>query len=285
MTAHRLGGIEINRILEMEGPFLPLLTFFPDATEEMLAPHREWLMPGALDARDRLVLPVQSYLVRTEHHTILIDACVGNHKSFDGIRGWNDRRATTWMDNLRAAGVTPADIDYVFCTHLHVDHCGWNTSLVDGRWVPTFPNAKYLFARPEYEASERGATSVFQENVLPIMEAGQAELVEMDHALDDQVWLEPTPGHTTGHVAVNLASQGHRAAMCGDLIHSPFQLVFPDLGPGVDRDAEQARRTRRRFLEQHADTGNLIMTAHFPSPSMGHLVSEADRFRFDYVEE
>ncbi len=283
MQPYRLGGIEISRVVETEDPFLPLLEIFPEARPEDVEANRHWLEPRALTPEGVIIIPVQSYIVRTSRHLIVIDTCVGNHKSYDGMPGWKDRRQTTWMDNLRASGMAPEEVDYVFCSHLHVDHCGWNTSFVDGRWVPTFANAKYVFSRPEYESSERSGSSVFQENVQPIMEAGQGVLVDMDYALDDEVWLEPTPGHTKGHVAVNLASQGQRGAMCGDLIHSPIQCLHPEWSPKFDRDPEQARQTRRKFLESHADNGDLVMTAHFPTPSMGHVVSRDQAFWFDYV--
>ncbi len=138
VDTRRLGDIEINRILEMEGPFLKASEMFESATPEALEPHRSWLVPNALcPETDRLILPVQSYLVRTTRHTILIDTCVGCGKSYEGIPGWHDRRDETWLHNLHSAGVRPEEIDYVFCTHFHVDHCGWNTSYVDGRWAPT----------------------------------------------------------------------------------------------------------------------------------------------------
>jgi glyoxylase-like metal-dependent hydrolase (beta-lactamase superfamily II) len=166
-----------------------------------------------------------------------------------------------------------------------VDHCGWNTSFVDGAWVPTFPNAAYIFAREEYAAAETANSPIFQESVLPVMEAGKAKLVATDFALDDQVWLESTPGHTAGHVAVHLASMGHRAVMCGDLIHSPVQCAHPDWGAFVDLDKAQAHNTRQQFMASNAESGRLVLTAHFPSPSMGHFVTEGDAFRFDYLED
>ncbi|HSH07118.1 MAG TPA: MBL fold metallo-hydrolase, partial [Burkholderiales bacterium] len=182
-------------------------------------------------------------------------------------------------------GVAPEDIDTVMCTHLHVDHCGWNTRLVDGRWVPTFPNARYLFARPEYEASAAGNSVVFRESVLPVMEAGQAVLVELDYEIEHGIHFEPTVGHTPGHVAVALASQGARGVMSGDLIHSPLQLAFPEWSPRADWDRALSAQTRRRFLEQHADSDTLVMTAHFPQPSMGQVVSAGNAFRFRYRED
>jgi len=283
MSSLLLGDIRVDRIVDWDGPFLTAPQMFPDATREALEPHLDWLAPDALSADElRLKLPVQSYLVRSARHTLLIDTCIGCRKSHDVFRGWGARSDETWLANLRAAGVSPADIDTVMCTHLHVDHCGWNTQQVDGRWVPTFPNAKYLFARPEYEASAAANSIVFRENVLPVMEAGQAVLVELDHEIEHGIRFEPTVGHTPGHVAVALASNGARAVMSGDLIHSPLQLAFPEWSPRVDWDRALSARTRRGFLERHADSDVIVMTAHFPQPSMGQVLSTGNAFRFRY---
>ena len=285
MAKLALGDIQIETIVELNEPFLPFAEFFPNYDAAELQPHLDWLVPRALSSGElRLMLPVQSYLVRTRHHTILIDTCIGCDKSTRAIPQWAGRRDEGWLRRLAAAGIAPEAVDYVFCSHLHVDHCGWNTRLVDGRWQPTFPNAKYVFAKPEYEASEAGNSSTFRENVLPIMEAGQAQLVDLDFALDDQVNLAPTVGHTAGHVAINLVSGGNRAAMSGDLIHSPLQCQFPDWCPRADADPVQAARTRRDFLARHCDTGTAILTAHFPLPSMGHIVPKGDAFFFEYLD-
>ncbi len=285
MQIGQLGDITINRILELEAPYARLLELFDEALPEAVEPHRHWLEPRALDPETgKIILPVQSYLVRTRHHTTLIDTCIGCRKSYDGEPEWQDRRDEAWLRNLTAAGVGPEDIDYVFCTHLHADHCGWNTHLVDGRWTPTFPNAKYILAADEYAASEAGGTAVFHENVLPIVEAGQAALVDMDYALDDEVWLTPAPGHTAGHVAVNIASQGRSAVMIGDMMHSPIQLAHPEWSPSFDHDPALSAETRQRFLDSHCETDILVLTAHFPSPSVGHVVSHDERaFDFEYL--
>ena len=285
MNPRQLGDITINRILEWEAPFMTLAEFFDEAVAEAVEPHRHWLEPKALDPKTgKIILPVQSYLLRTRHHTILIDTCIGCRKSYDGVAVWHDLRDETWLRNLAAAGAHPEDIDYVFCTHLHVDHCGWNTRLVDGRWTPTFPNARYILAAVEYAACEAGGTAVFHENLLPIMEAGQAVLVDLDYALNDEVWLTPAPGHTAGHVAVNIASQGQNAVMIGDMMHSPIQLAHPEWSPSFDFDRLLSAETRKRFLDSHCETDTLVLTAHFPSPSVGHVVAHAERaFDFEYL--
>jgi len=284
MKVLQFGDITIQRIVEHEIPVYLPTDMFDEATPEAVAPYREWLEPDALcPETGRLVMPVVSYLVRTRRHRILIDTCVGCDKTYAEPPAWHQRQNEAWLAKLQAAGVQPHDIDFVFCTHLHSDHCGWNTRLVDGRWRPTFPNARYIFARKEYEATEAEGHQLFLDNVLPVMEARQAVLVDMDYALDDELWLEPTIGHTAGHVAIHLKSGPHRAAMCGDLIHSPIQLAEPDWSCNSDYDLALAAATRKEFLDTHCDTDTLILTSHFPSPSVGHIIMGADRYDFSYV--
>ena len=279
-----LGDIVIQRVAEMEIPFLTAEELFIDATQEAVNAERDWMEPWALcPDSGRLIIAVQSYLVRTSRHTILIDTCVGCDKSNEWFAPWYRRTDRSWLSRLAAAGAQPQDIDYVLCTHLHSDHCGWNTQLIDGRWVPTFPNAKYVMARREAEHAETGSGYTYSERILPVIEAGQAVLVDMDHALDDEIWLEPTPGHTPGHVAVGLASNGQEAVMCGDLMHCPIQCVHPEWRYRIDTDPLLANETRRKFLEASCEGGRLVMTAHFPAPSMGHVAREGEAFRFRFL--
>ena len=148
-----IGDLTIHRLIEDEKPFFNPLTFFPDATAELIAENRSWMVDsGALDAATgQIVLCIQSYIVRTPRHTILIDTCVGNDKPRPGRPMWHMQKADAWHRNLAAAGFTVDDIDFVMCTHLHVDHTGWNTRLDNGRWVPTFPNAKYVWSQEDFD--------------------------------------------------------------------------------------------------------------------------------------
>jgi glyoxylase-like metal-dependent hydrolase (beta-lactamase superfamily II) len=281
--AAQIGTIRIDRILEMEIPFRTPGQLFPQATDEEIEAHRHWLEPRAMCANTgKLILAVQSYLIRDGRHVILIDTCVGCDKT-NWFEPWAQRQDRSWLAQLGDLGVAPGDVDYVFCTHLHGDHCGWNTQLRDGRWVPTFPNAKYILARDEVESMTVEQSDTYNENVLPVIEAGLAVLVDTDYALSDEIRLEPTPGHTPGHVAVLISSNNAEAVMCGDLIHSPLQCVFPHWHYWVDRDQELAARTRHRFLDTHCETGKLVLTAHFPSPSMGYVEAGGDAFRFRNV--
>lgn len=260
MDDWRIGDIRITRILEMCDPLRTPSEWFPDCTAEALEPHLHWLTARSISpATGRIILPIQSFLVRTGRHTILVDGCVGNDKTIADFPHWNRRNDGTFLKRLADAGVAPEQVDYVLCTHLHVDHCGWNTRLVDGRWVPTFPNARYIMARREFEAAQAGAgdaTQTYEENVLPIVEAGRAVLVDMDHELDDEMWLEPTPGHTAGHVAIALRSQGVGAVFSGDLMHWPMQCIYPDWNFGGTRT-----RTRQDGRDGHSSRRAQTMAA------------------------
>lgn len=280
-----VGGIEITGIVEFAGQFLFPEEMFPAATPDAIAPHRCWLEPAALCPESgRLNLTVQSFVLRTRHHTILVDPCVGNDKTLEIYPPWHKRRDFTWLNNLKAQGLTPEDIDVVMCTHLHIDHSGWNTSLIDGHWRPTFPKARYLFSRRELAAAEALGGPTFEENVLPILEAGLADLVEPDFVLDDEVSFEPTPGHTPGHVSVRLASGGACAVISGDVMHSPLQCAEPEWGCVFDAMPEEADRTRRRFLERACADGTLVFANHFPLPSAGLIAAHGKGFRFRYRE-
>ncbi len=283
-TTFRLGDLTIHRIVEQEEPLLDARDFLPGLTAERLAENRHWMEPAALDpATGKLVLCIQSYVVRTPHHTILIDSCVGNDKDRPGRPFWHKLSGDRYMRALAVVGLSVADIDFVMCTHLHVDHVGWNTRLVDGRWVPTFPNARYLFGDREFaywkKQHEAEPIGCMADSVLPVVEAGRADLVACDHGIGDHVRLQPTPGHTIDHRAVELVSAGRRGVITGDLIHSPIQARYPELSTRVDYDPAQAAATRRAFLEAHCESDTLICTGHFPSPSSGQVKRWDDGFR------
>ena len=191
-----------------------------------------------------------------------------------------------------ALGISYERIDYVFCTHLHIDHTGWNTTLRDGRWVPTFPNAKYIFHKKEYAVWEaehnKGANppgTVFRDNCLPIVEAGQALLVDDDYALDDTITLTPTPGHSPCHCCVNILSKGQRAVVAGDLMHHVIQCREVDWSAKPDWDPKQSAQSRRKFFASVADTDTLILPIHFPTPTVGLIKADGDRFDYRFKRE
>jgi glyoxylase-like metal-dependent hydrolase (beta-lactamase superfamily II) len=278
-----VGDLTIHRAIEQEIPFFPALELLPQLTPELLGENRAWLrQAGALDEADVLILCFQSYIVRTPHHTILIDSCIGNDKQRPARPKWHMKTDDTYMRALAAAGVTPADIDYVMCTHLHVDHVGWNTRLENGRWVPTFPKARYVFGKGEFdywsEQNKKAEVPPFADSVLPVVEADRAEIVSNDFAIGDHVRILPTPGHTPGHVAFTFGKGKDSAVFSGDLMHTPLQTLHPELSPKFDVDPAQAAVTRRNFLERYCDTDTLCCTAHFPSPSVGKIRRKGNAF-------
>ena len=221
----------------------------------------------------------------------MVDTCVGNHKPRN--RELFDDANFPWMDNFLKLGVAPEDIDYVLCTHMHVDHVGWNTRLENGCWVPTFPNAKYIFAKAELEfwkqQSEQDQMTrtgdYIVDSVLPILEAKQEVLVDMDHQLDDGLVLEPLPGHTPGMVGLSIRSGGAEAILCGDMMHHMIQCHIPHWSTVACADMEAARLTRTAFLDRYADTDVTIFPSHFPNPTAGLIVPHGDTFGFRYLGE
>ena len=283
MRQLHIGDIQINRIVEMASPFDTVSNFFANAEPTEVEACRSQFEPWALcPTTGKIILVVQSYLVRTAHHTILIDTCVGCDKTIPFYADWNNRKDRSWLHKLSGCGVSVTDIDFVFCTHLHCDHVGWNTQRVDGRWVPTFPNAKYIISRTDFEIALQNNTIGYQENILPIVETNQIELVETDYRLNDNIWLESTPGHTLGHVAVGLSSKGQEAVMCGDLAHSPIQCLHPEWHAESDDDPMLAVETRKNFFYENCDRDRLVLSAHFPEPSVGKIIHGANAYQFRF---
>src|ERR1700761_2618839 len=217
-----VGEFTVHRIIEQETTFLQANDALPTLTPEVLAENREWLQKtGALDANDTLILCFQSYIIKTPHHTILIDTCIGNDKPRPLRPKWNMKTDDAYMRALAASGFSVGDIDFVMCTHLHVDHVGWNTRLENGLWVPTFPNARYLMSEldvayygnlpaehPQYALTRE----CYDDSILPVLNSGQAELVRTGHVVEREigngVWMEGCPGHTPGTMAIH-AQCGH----------------------------------------------------------------------------
>ncbi len=270
----KIGDVSITRVVESCNPIAPT-GLFPDATAEAVARHASWLAPHFLTPGGDFLLSIHALVVEAGGQRILVDTCIGEHP----LPGYEALTAgpRTFLDDLAAAGFARETIDVVLCTHLHFDHVGWNTMNVDGRWVPTFPNARYLFAREEWEhwkglgGGDFAAT--LDDAVRPVIDAGLADLVETDHRINDEVRLESTPGHTPGHVAVRIDSAGKRAMITGDLSHHPIQWAEPDWPMSADSDSAQAARTRRRLIGEHADADLLVIGTHYAPPCAGHLVS------------
>ncbi|MFE3875865.1 MBL fold metallo-hydrolase [Kitasatospora sp. NPDC059146] len=269
-----LGDVTVTRVKEYYGPAgLTPGQFFPDSPDGAWQEHRDWLAPDFWDpGTDQCRTAIQTWLLRSEGRTILVDTGVGNHKDRPYAPVWH-RLDTEYLDNLAAAGVRPEDVDLVVNTHLHIDHVGWNTRLEGREWVPTFPNATYLVPRPDFEFWDpanghrsvlgEGNRNVFEDSVAPVHRAGQVRLWDGGHRIDRNLRLDPAPGHTPGSSVLTLDSDGERALFVGDLVHTPLQLAEPDTNSCFCEDPAQSRATRHRLLGEAAERHALLFPAHF----------------------
>jgi glyoxylase-like metal-dependent hydrolase (beta-lactamase superfamily II) len=285
MHTMKLGEVTISRVVEIDRSSFPTASMLPGSDADVIARHHRWLKPHFFDERTGdLASRIQTYVMKTPRHTILIDTGVGNDKARTLAPAWNMRTGGSYLDDLAAVGVTPEQVDFVVCTHLHVDHVGWNTRWQDGRWVPTFPNAKYVIAGAEWEfwkyenESGKEESGCIADSVVPVVEAGQALLVDSDFKIGEHLRFEPWVGHTPGHVCVRLTTSAGTAIFSGDLMHRTVQVAEPQWSSRFCYDPAQARLTRRAFVERHADSGTLIMAGHFPHP--GFIVKEGGGYRF-----
>ena len=278
-----IGKITIQRVEELLWTISPRF-LFPDMTYNDLEPYRHWLVPHFCAQDLKLRLSIHTFVVRTPHHTLLVDTCIGNDRQRD-IPLWT-RMQTDYLQRLRQAGVDPAAVDFVFCTHMHVDHVGWNTHYQDGTWIPTFPNATYLFHQTEWEhwqtSTEDNQRQVMRDSVLPIINAGLAKMVPADFVITDGIRLEPTPGHTPGHCSVHLSSDGAEAVITGDMLHHPWQIAEPYRTSRACVNPVQAVQTRTAFVHKYADTATLILGTHFAPPTAVHIVSQGNAFGVRY---
>jgi glyoxylase-like metal-dependent hydrolase (beta-lactamase superfamily II) len=276
MNMIKVGDAEIRRVEEtrIRSP-VPVLT----EDTALIAANRDWLVPRFLDEDGgHWDFIFQSWILFVDGKVVVIDPCNGNGRPH--MYPMFHMLDTPYIERFAATGVRPADVDYVFCTHLHHDHSGWNTELRDGRFVPTFPNARYLFVRREYERWDPGLpdhriveynVGNFERSVLPVMQAGLADLVDAPHRISPSVTVEPAHGHTVGHSILHLVSRAEEAFFTGDVFHHPLQMVDPTVHlPGCDNLAE-AIETRRRLIALCLDRNALIIPAHFPTPHAGRL--------------
>ena len=267
-TSVVLDGARVRSLVEIDPYPLKMAMLFPDLTPEHREQHRKTLEPEHMRA-DEVLLTIQSYVVEVGGKVILIDTCAGEHKARPQRPLFNQRANTGFLGRLAAMGWKPEQIDIVLCTHLHVDHVGWNTQLDNGRWAPTFPNARYVIGRREFKhweaALPRAETNhgSFADSVIPIVEAGLAEFVDDGHEMMAGVVLQPLPGHSPGQMGLHLARPNGRVMFAGDALHHPLQLFHPELSTGFDTDRAEARRSRQTMLASVADSGALLAPAHF----------------------
>ncbi len=298
MKSKQIGSILIHQVVELENLPLSATELFEDCRPDMVARARQWLDERFIAPdNDTIYLSFHSFVIQSGGRNILVDACHGNDKRRTGRMAYYNELHTDYIGNLARHGLKPEDIDVVLCTHLHFDHIGWNTKLENGRWVPTFPNARYLMSKVDFDhfgratAASHGAMHLlsYQDSVLPVVEAGQVEFVAMDstgdHDLGPNLWLEAAPGHTPGSVVLHARNEAGGALFSGDVWHHPLQVAEPTLTIVADEDVILAAATRRRLLEGCVDTNTLVMTAHFPSPTAGRIVTHGDSCRFQFTPD
>jgi glyoxylase-like metal-dependent hydrolase (beta-lactamase superfamily II) len=288
MKTLNIGDVTVDRIQDWKGPIFHVPDAFSGSSWEAVETQRDWLEPHFLAPKGQgapgsLDGSLHTYLIRTPHFNVLVDTCVGNDRKRAAIPAWNMMN-TDYLAKIAAFGVRPEDVNYVMCTHLHFDHVGWNTKLENGRWVPTFPNARYIFHKTEYDywkdhQDHFAMDNSFADSVLPIIEAKRADLVKGDFAIDDTIWLEPSPGHSPGHVCINLKHGKDSALFTGDAFHHPIQVAYPEWGIFADTDLSGSSVSRRKIIDRLCDTDTYMLAAHFMDPTIARVVRNKDRWK------
>jgi glyoxylase-like metal-dependent hydrolase (beta-lactamase superfamily II) len=288
MQRWKIGGVTVTKIVETEivGDITGII---PNAKPEAVLPLT-WMKPDFMNDDGGLRLSIHALVVETPSRRILVDTCIGNDKQRPGIPDWHNLQLP-FLKDLKEAGYDRDSIDTVVCTHLHVDHVGWNTMLVGSKWVPTFPKARYLLGRAEfaYWQAEQAAgqhsgfagiqDDVFVDSVKPVFDAGLVDLVEADYRICDEVRLVPTHGHTPGHVSVRIESKGEKALITGDFVHHPCQLAHPEWAVSVDYDQAESTKTRHRTFGSLADDASLVIGTHWSGATAGTIVRDGSAYR------
>jgi len=278
----QIGDVTITRIVESEIPVPHKYSFLQQATPEALK-EMPWLYPHFVTPDGAMLLSIHALLVDAPGMKLVVDTCIGNDKPRALLRG--QKLQTKFLEQIAEAGFAREKVDAVICTHLHVDHVGWNTMLQDGKWAPTFPNARYLIGKTEYDhwrKDPEGETAeIMNDSVAPIFDAGLAQTVEMDHRVSSEIRLVPTPGHTPGHVSVMIESKGETAIITGDMIHHPCQFGRPDWLSLFDADQLAANARRHAMFAQWADKPMLVIGTHFAAPTAGHIKRDGAAYRFE----
>ena len=293
MAGTKIGRLQIDTLTEIEHRFVEKAFLFGDLTHDDARRNQDWLGSEFINQETlQLGMAFQAFVIRTGKLNILVDSCNGNDKQRPTALWQHNLRSGAFMANLNAMGLTPEDIDIVLCTHLHCDHVGWNTRLVNGKWVPTFPNARYVMNRAEYdyfaakyatEDSLKVNNGAFEDSVLPVVEAGQSELVSDDHRvfheLGDEIILKSSPGHSLGHVCIHARSGQYEAVICGDVVHHPVQFDMPKLVMRADLDPVLASQTRQALMEYCCETDALLLAGHIPKMSIGRVKRHGSVYR------
>ena len=282
MNSWQIGEVKVSCIVETDlpVPYHEKYPFMAAATPSALK-EIPWLYPNFVTDEGVLKLSIHALLVEAPGLRLLVDTCIGNDKPRKLIN--NESLHTDFLQDLTTAGCPRESIDIVVCTHLHVDHVGWNTMREGDRWIPTFPNARYLIGREEFEYwsadSSDNQRPIMQDSVTPIFDCGLADLVETEHIISPNIRLFPTLGHTPGHVSVMIESEGEKAMITGDFMHHPCQIARPDWAVSFDEDQSAARTCRKQIIEEVADSEVLIIGTHFASPTAGKIIRDGNYYK------
>ena len=286
---YEVGDVEVTRISESILDSFTLASLFPDWNS--LTDQQKMALSGSVEAKSTL-MSTHTWLIKTRKHTILVDTAAGNDKDRP-FTPYFDHLHLSYLEKLSNAGIKPGDVDYVLMTHLHVDHVGWNTQLSNGEWMPTFPNAKYVFSKEEYDYykdpanhNDRNKTSVIiqKDSILPIIESGLAEMIYIDGSeFIDGLSFKPTPGHSINHASITLSSRGENALFSGDIFHFPIQVNYPELNSIFDAFADQARSSRLWGVMYAADHHATVFSSHFPESSAGLVARSGENFKWQYI--
>lgn len=268
-----IGDVTVQRVIEAMR-HLPAESMFPESSMEILHEHRDWLYPEFIDENNQLIMTIGSILINDGGTKIVVDTGMGNvvPEAMAGI----EVPGSQYLDDLAAAGFDAESVNFVICTHLHVDHVGWNVRKEGDLFVPTFPNARYIFTSEAMTAwreqvPSEAASDGIPESVQVVLDAGLVNEVETNHLVSEHVRLESAPGHTRGHVAVLVEALGKQAFITGDLSHHPIQWAVPEWSQISDVSAAQSIATRKSILDRYADTDVAIIGTHYAGPMIGRL--------------
>lgn len=285
MLSWQVGAVKVTRVVELQMPipYSPDTVFLKEATPAELR-KLPWLYPHFVSEADELLLSIHALLVEAPGLRLVVDTCVGNDKPRAGMTG-PEGLQTRFLEAMAEAGWERDSVDAVVCTHMHVDHVGWNTMRVNGRWVPTFPKARYLLGRTEFDhwmaEGDGEQKQILADSVQPVLDAGLVDWVPLDHVISPEIRLTPTTGHTPGHVSVVIESQGEKAVITGDMSHHPCQLAHPHWSPSFDSDPKAAAATRARMFAEWADEPTLVIGTHYAGPTAGRVRRDGAAFRFE----
>ena len=278
-----IGDVKVTRIVEVNAHQDPLAVLLEGGTPELMKQY-DWLRPHFATEDGDMLISFQCFVVKTPKELIMVDTCIGNDRKreydiFCNMRG-------SFLEDMAAAGYKPEDVTTVLCTHLHFDHVGWNTHLVNGKWVPTFPNARYLFGQKEWDLWQQKKRNKdphlehLDDSIQPVIDAGLAQFIGTEMQVTNEVALFPTPGHTPGHVSVHISSKGQDAVITGDLMHHPIQMAMPEHPANFDMDKAQGAKTRVAFLKKYENRKALVIASHFCDPTSGWIEKAEKNWRF-----